>query len=337
VIDGLPVTGSGAYRAADAGLIRLTPGTSPASISGATLEARNSGLVVLQGTSSVALSGAITLTSGGILQGTFSPSGTISAGSLAITTGSPGGQMLLSNTMEATIAGRIDVIGCGGAPFRGCIPPVLSLSDGSTLQGGAGMRFSGAVSVVVGSSAVVEIAGDFDNEATDAVLFDWDQGKIALSGTGRTFELAGVNLGARNPQGFVNNFAMGTVELAAGASRTFTDTFDNAAGAGCEALYVGNLVLNTGSTLTVDGCRVYYAARSGPGAVVIANDGALMSTSAGDLDGDSDADPADAAIEVNVLLGLDTNPAHVAAADLNGDGAVTSKDVRFMIELLTLP
>lgn len=47
-----------------------------------------------------------------------------------------------------------------------------------------------------------------------------------------------------------------------------------------------------------------------------------------DIDGDGDEDGADAAVLVEVLLGRDTNPAHVSAADVNCDGVADGADIQ---------
>ena len=75
--------------------------------------------------------------------------------------------------------------------------------------------------------------------------------------TAQVFELAGENRGAVI-DGFVDNFAMGELEIAADSSVDFVDEFDNSPGAGCEVLYVRTLSLGPSSTLTLHGCNIYY-------------------------------------------------------------------------------
>lgn len=54
----------------------------------------------------------------------------------------------------------------------------------------------------------------------------------------------------------------------------------------------------------------------------------------GDLDFNGSVQAADAALFVEVLLGLDTDPARVAASDVNGDGVVNGLDVQAFIAAL---
>jgi hypothetical protein len=55
---------------------------------------------------------------------------------------------------------------------------------------------------------------------------------------------------------------------------------------------------------------------------------------AGDIDGDSQVDLTDVAIFVDVLLGADTDPAHVAASDLNSSGAADGVDIEPFVNAL---
>ena len=57
----------------------------------------------------------------------------------------------------------------------------------------------------------------------------------------------------------------------------------------------------------------------------------------GDVDGNGIVDANDVAAFVNVLLGLDSNPAHVTASDLNQDGGVNGDDIGLFIMVATNP
>jgi hypothetical protein len=56
-----------------------------------------------------------------------------------------------------------------------------------------------------------------------------------------------------------------------------------------------------------------------------------------DLDGDGDVDPDDVDTFVNVLLGQDTDPHHVAASDINQSGAADGQDIQPFVNLLLGP
>ncbi|MFO0972917.1 MAG: hypothetical protein U1A27_05705 [Phycisphaerae bacterium] len=53
---------------------------------------------------------------------------------------------------------------------------------------------------------------------------------------------------------------------------------------------------------------------------------------AGDIDGDGDVDATDQAIFVNVLMGMDTDPLHVARSNLNGDGGIDGRDAQLFVQ-----
>lgn len=57
----------------------------------------------------------------------------------------------------------------------------------------------------------------------------------------------------------------------------------------------------------------------------------------GDVDGDGDVDLIDAATLVEVLIGHDSDPAHVAGADVNDDGALNGLDVIALVSLMLEP
>jgi len=54
----------------------------------------------------------------------------------------------------------------------------------------------------------------------------------------------------------------------------------------------------------------------------------------GDINGDNVVNSADASSLVAVLLGLDTTPAHVTAADMNHDGVANGTDVQLFVSAL---
>ena len=63
------------------------------------------------------------------------------------------------------------------------------------------------------------------------------------------------------------------------------------------------------------------------------------SPTVGDVNGDGDDDWDDVAAAVQVLVGLDTNPAHIVATDANCDGVADGRDIQPLIDLwlLVLP
>jgi hypothetical protein len=337
------VSGTGAYRA-DGGTIRLPPNP----LTGASLEARASGVIEVSGAAALNISGQVTLSDSGIYQANGVSSASLSAGSILISVGDFGGQLLtsgimgggqmhMSGNMSCSTSGNFTMASCGagGGLLLGCTPPVLNMGGTNILSVDGNMNILGAANVVVGPNAVVNLSGSFVNESTDGTIFDWDQGAIVFQGfDDQDFEIAGQNFGPRNPAGFVNNFAMNSVSLATDSVVTTVDNFDNSAGTGCEVLYVHNLTLAADSQLTV-GCRIYYDTLTNNGAVLIVGPGAaLMSTQSGDLDQSGGVNTADIAQLVSLLLGGTCSPTCLKRADLNGDGTINGLDIDFMIEVL---
>lgn len=64
------------------------------------------------------------------------------------------------------------------------------------------------------------------------------------------------------------------------------------------------------------------------------NAASVVIYSTGDIDGDSDADMDDVTVFVSVLLGLDVDPYHVAASDVNLSGVADGLDVQPFVDLL---
>lgn len=345
-IAGVAVAGTGDYLV-DGGTLKLrADALFDASIAGTNLDVLNGGLVKALNDSTIDLAGMVTLSSGGAYQGAADSTASLTAQDIIVSTdGSLGGHLSIDGGMEVNGNRSVGIVGCGPHLARGCVPPVLSAAAMSMLTVGQAARarialgdgdltFNGLVQIDIGSNAIVTVYGNFKNECTDPFLFDW-QGSLNLAGAAQSFELAGADVGPRNPAGFQDNFAMGTLAIAANDVVDFVDQFDNVPAEGCEALYVHMLTLGAGAAVRLHGCRVYYETLANHGASVTLEGGALMSTHAGDLNGDQAADLSDADIFANVLLGLDTDPAHVAAADLNGDGLIDGSDIAFMVEILT--
>jgi hypothetical protein len=108
------------------------------------------------------------------------------------------------------------------------------------------------------------LGGNFDNQSQSPSSFDWDSGRLTFIGTSpQTFEVAGQDFG-RTPDGFDSgvgpNFSMGVVELRTSTDVTFVNNHFNTVGTGActEALYVHELILRAGSSITIDNCGVYY-------------------------------------------------------------------------------
>ncbi|MFQ5428698.1 MAG: S8 family serine peptidase [Phycisphaerae bacterium] len=67
------------------------------------------------------------------------------------------------------------------------------------------------------------------------------------------------------------------------------------------------------------------------------NCGAVVCEIAGDVDCSGALDMNDARALVDVLIGTDTVPCHVAAADMNGDGTANGKDIQLLVATMVGP
>ncbi|RIK68866.1 MAG: hypothetical protein DCC65_01675 [Planctomycetota bacterium] len=326
---------------ADGGTIRLDP-ASPlergpgTSIGGLSARVVNGGSIELLADASISLSGELLL-DGGSLVGISTPSGAITAGSIEITGESSLGELSISGSMAVMTTGRVRV----AAPpsmFRGIIPPVLRIAESATLFVAGDFLVEGDAQFELTSNEPAHLEGDFDNHATDEFLVDMTMGTIWMEGTEpQTFEAAGTDHGPHNPAGFVDNHALGMLRIEPGRTVDIVNSFDNLGdGPGCEVLYLTSLSLGAGCTLRINGCAVYYESLIvEPGATIMMEEGAvLMSTTAGDLDGNSLTDTADADLLIAILLGDSCSPSCLSSADLNGDGLINAIDVYYMTRIL---
>ncbi len=225
---------------------------------------------------------------------------------------------------------------------RGCTPPILRVVDTGSLNVAGNLVLSGWSTVEVQSGTTVNLAGDFDNQSTNPVEaegFNWSSGLLTMNagaaGPVQQFELAGEDRGV-SASGFIDNYAMDTLNVSGGTAIEFVDNFDNVPGGGCEVLYVHTLKLRAGSTITLH-CNVYYDTLIDEGATVNEAGGALVCLVVGDLDCNGALDMDDMAIFIAVLLGADTDPAHVAAADLNYDGSLDGGDIQAFVDAVLPP
>ncbi len=115
--------------------------------------------------------------------------------------------------------------------------------------------------VVVQPSATMNISGSIFGNTTDADLFE-PQGAINLEGTGTSsipqfLEVMGNDLG-NVTAGFSDNFAYGTLALASNNYVRLVDLQKNSGALSPEALYVNTLIVPSGSTLDLNGLKLYY-------------------------------------------------------------------------------
>ena len=201
---------------------------------------------------------------GGSLQvdGNLENGGNINAGN---GTGaiSVAGRLLISGGIM-TIGGSLDVnqLTVGASSASGSLS-ITSASARVDISGLLSIEPKGSLSGV--PACTIHMTGsEFRNASTDAnALAGLANLRMIFEGGDANedpFEVGGRDLGA-DANGFVGNFGLGTLELGGqgGAGRVvLVDLFDNQpASSGTEALYVQDLIVNTGSELWLNGIHLY--------------------------------------------------------------------------------
>ncbi len=273
----------------DAAVLRITLPTGPAPLNPGDLLVTDTGGVLNQGTIYIAQDHRIDVPNGEFTvdaEGQYAgdpdipepTSATVTAGSIIVNGGTcPSGQgsIVLDDSM-GMIGDVTTLSGPDDPQDVGCCPPSVLVIDAASMTTGD-IFLDGRVDIEYASSVPLTVSGDFINNSPTPIEFDFDSGGILLNGDAspgplgpQLFEVGGRDLGA-DPQGFVDNFELGTLEIAETADVTFVDEFDND-GLGqalcTEALYVQTLTLGMGSTLTLDNCRIYYETLDDQGGTV---------------------------------------------------------------------
>jgi len=196
--------------------------------------------------------------------------------------GAPGG-MSLTSAMSFSVNAGLEV---GDDKGGGKPPPICRVYDSARIEVAGDLvlsnrtETSNSVDITYRSSALLALGGDFVNHSEEPELFDWTRSGIALGALGETthqyFEVAGLDVGASldgfkmgardGCSGEHSNFSLGRLELKAGSITEFRNTIDNThdTQTTTEALYVGTLVIEPGSGVSVaEGARIYYIALDG--------------------------------------------------------------------------
>ncbi len=289
------VEGSGTHLA-QGGMLSLADGSS---VHGTSLDIRSAkndgprGIVEVSGNGALELTDDVTILAGGIYRrdpdaAPQSVTASLEAATVVLYEGEPyGGQLILTDQMSLDVSGNLVLDGtnavcsqppAGARPEVICTPPILHIEAPANGHVSGNLELVDVVAVTVlgpraqGDANPIILAGQFQNHSQCPASFDWACGGITLDGSDtQEFEVAGVDVGA-NMAGFVENFAMGQVEVGAGSSVRFEDEFDNdmAAQGDCtEALYVKTLVLRAGASVETHNCRIYYLALIDEGATVL--------------------------------------------------------------------
>ena len=141
---------------------------------------------------------------------------------------------------------------------------IIDGSDTSTVSlKNSSVTFNSPGILIGQPSASIEVTGSIFGDTTDRSLFQ-PSGTVSLSGTGTSaipqfFEVMGQDLG-NVPAGFTSNFAYGGLSVGANDYVRLVDLQKNSGTSNPEALYVNTLVVSSGSTLDLNGLKIYYRA-----------------------------------------------------------------------------
>ena len=145
----------------------------------------------------------------------------------------------------------------------------ITVQQGTLDLNGGGISFPNSSILSLLAGTTLRSTGSITGSTTNAGLYS-ALGAVVLAGgtlsAPLTFEAMGTDRGTAN-SGFVGNFADGTIRLK-DAYVKLVDTADNAAGQGAEAVYVDTLIVPAGSTLDLNGFKLYARSVQISGAVI---------------------------------------------------------------------
>ena len=214
----------------------------------------------------------------------------------------PGGTMAMTQLMITRVISHVNVADDCPTPPCGQ-PPCLLIAGDSKLDINGNFSLVGNVEINHSSTNPICVGGSFINQSTvpdefavNHIVFDnpgdpcggaaaearqeargkrqeiTDSTEISMVlGGPRLLEVSGTDLGEAS-SGYVNNFAVTKLELAAGQTVILQDLFDNdgsGPGSDLEAQYVFTLVLGSGSILNLSGINLYYNTLINNGGIII--------------------------------------------------------------------
>lgn len=239
-----------------------------------------------------------------------------------------GGELLVEEDLTLDAPPSAFLGGCDPSPEMS-----MELMMNAQLQVGGSLVMLGEVGILVEAGVDVALAGDFDNQSTAPTMFAWE-GVLRLTGDGteQLFETASEDLGPVE-EGFVENFAIGTLRVESGARVRFDDDF-GARGAGDDpAFYVGILSFGTGSMIENNADGVYVTIEDEGGTFECGAGASLVPQRLcqGDANDDGILDPMDNGFVV-ARFGMPAcgGDDDFNAADLNRDGRVNPLDAGFV-------
>jgi RHS repeat-associated protein len=131
----------------------------------------------------------------------------------------------------------------------------VAVSAGATLSVNAEAAFNDPSALLMQAGGTLQVDGNLLGNTRN--VDQWlPQGILSFTSGAHEMEAMSLDLG-NVPNGYVDNFAYGTISLASGAQVTFVDQFTNSAEPPPECVYTTSLIVPSGSTLNLNGLHLY--------------------------------------------------------------------------------
>jgi hypothetical protein len=225
------------------------------------------------------------------------------------------------------------------------VPPFADRAA-QTIYAKGGINMDEGARFQPGVGSIVRTTGSFNCGITQNLRFEMLSRTLQMNGRGGSNLEAmstdrGQALSALNPN-LAASFPIGTLKIGPGNPSqptivTIVDNRDNdtLGQSACEAVYVENLIIESGAVLNAPGCRVYYKTITNRGTIpTLPNVLRLYGPCPADLNSDGLVDDADFSIfivQYDVLDCADVSMPSGCSADLNSDLLVDDQDFSIFV------
>ena len=150
----------------------------------------------------------------------------------------------------------------GGQTITVSAQPFINQSDirvstEATLSVNMSATFDDPAALSIQAGGTLQVGGDLLGNTRN--VDQWlPQGTLAFTSGAHQMEAMSFDFG-NVPDGYVHNFAYGTISLASGAQVTLVDQSTNSAEPPHESVYTTSLIVPSGSTLNLNGLQLYAA------------------------------------------------------------------------------
>jgi hypothetical protein len=254
------------------------------------------------------------------------------------------GTLANSGTIVGSVASR-SALSAASDP-QGLYAPPFEDRATQTIFTTGGISMDATSTLTPSSGTIVRTAGGFDCAINLNSRYAMNRSTLQLNGRGSSALEAmsrdrGQSLDGLNPA-LAASFPIGTLKIGPGNPSqptivTIVDNRDNdtLGQSACEAVYVENLIIESGAVLNAPACRVYYKTITNRGTIAtLPNVLRLYGSCPADLNSDGVVDDADFSIFVvqyDVLDCADISMPAGCSADLNSDLLVDDQDFSIFV------